>query len=184
MTDRAPARCPRCLGAERFCICDALTCVPCTRRVVVLQHVLEQSEVSNTGRFIPLVLRGAELRPHGVKEAPLVTDDLAGAVLLFPDERAPQPKPSDVTSLVVVDASWSQARRMVQRIPALRSLPRISLKVNAPEKSLRDAPPGGLSTLQALARTLALLGDERAAAALERVHARLVARTLAARGYV
>jgi DTW domain-containing protein YfiP len=112
------------------------------------------------------------------------TEDLAGATLLFPDEAAPPVELATVGTLVVLDASWSQAKRMVQRVPVLRALPRLSLRVDAPVKSLRDAPPGGLSTLQAVAQALAMLGDASAAAALERVHERLVARTIAARGYL
>jgi len=177
-------RCPRCLGAERFCICDALVPVRARTRVVVLQHALEQSEVSNTGRFVPLVLKNAELRLHGARGGPARVEDLSGATLLFPGEGAPPVDLARVSTLVVVDASWSQARRMVQRVPVLRGLPRLALAVPAPARSLRDAPPGGLSTLQAVARALGSLGDATAAAALDEVHERLLARTVAARGYV
>jgi DTW domain-containing protein YfiP len=151
-----------------------------------LQHALEASKVSNTGRFVPLVLAGAELRPLGAKEAPFDASGLsdAGTALLFPDLGAPSVPVEDVRRLVVVDASWSQARRMLQRVPALRTLPRLSLTVTAPARSLRAAPPGALSTLQAVARALDLLGDAEAGAALERVHGLLLERTLGARGYV
>lgn len=178
------ARCPRCLGGPGSCLCEALVPVDTRVRVVVLQHVLEASKLSNTGRFVTEVLRPSELRLYGAQGSPPPVEDLAHATLLFPGAG-----PSDATlpasrSLLVLDASWSQARRMVQRLPALRALPRLSLKVDAPQKSLRDAPPGGLSTLQAVARALALWGEDEAATALEDVHARLFARTLAARGYV
>lgn len=180
------SRCPRCFGGPRFCICDVLAPVPARVPVVLLQHVLEPSKVSNTGRFVPLTLSNAELRVFGAKDAPLVEDDLAapGTVLLFPDDAAPPLQPEDVRRLVVVDASWSQAKRMVQRVPVLRGLPRLSLAVTTPEKSLRDAPPGGLSTVQAVAHALAWLGDDDTAKALHRVHDALLQRTIAARGYV
>lgn len=179
-------RCPRCLGAPRFCICDALSIVTARTNVTLLQHVLEPSKVSNTGRFVPLTLSNADVRVFGAKDTPLVTDDLEqpGTALLFPDDGAPPLGPADVRRLVVIDASWSQAKRMVQRVPVLRHLPRLSLAVTAPEKSLRDAPAGGLATIQAVARALAWLGDDDAAAALDRAHAALLQRTLAARGYV
>ncbi|MEW6435039.1 MAG: tRNA-uridine aminocarboxypropyltransferase [Myxococcota bacterium] len=179
-------RCPRCLGAPRFCICDALAAVPAKVPVALLQHALEAPKVSNTGRFVPLTLSNAQARVFGARDTPLAADDLAapGTVLLFPDDAAPPLAPRDVKRLVVVDASWSQAKRMVQRVPALRRLPRLSLAVTAPQKSLRDAPPGGLSTLQAVARALAWLGDDEAAGALEQAHDALLRRTVAARGYV
>lgn len=179
-------RCPRCLGAPRFCICDALSIVTAKTNVTLLQHVLEPSKVSNTGRFVPLTLSNADLRVFGAKDAPLAADDLGapGTVLLFPDDAAPPLAPVDVRRLVVVDASWSQAKRMVQRVPVLRRLPRLALSVTTPEKSLRDSPPGGLSTLQAVAHALAWLGDDEAAKALHHVHDALLRRTIAARGYV
>lgn len=154
--------------------------------VVLLTHVLEPAKVSNTGRFVALTLANAQARVFGAQDAPLDAGDLdaPGTVLLFPDDAAPPLAPRDVQRLVVVDASWSQAKRMVQRVPALRRLPRVSLAVTAPQKSLRDAPPGGLSTLQAVARALAWLGDDEAAGALERAHDALLRRTVAARGYV
>jgi DTW domain-containing protein YfiP len=85
---------------------------------------------------------------------------------------------------VVLDASWSQARRMVQRLPPLRALPRWSLEVTDPAPSLRRAPRGGLSTLQAIAHAVERLEGEAAARPVHALHQDLVARTLAARGYL
>ncbi len=154
--------------------------------VVLLQHALECAKVSNTGRFVPLTLSNAELRVVGAKDTPGRVEDLvaAGTALLFPDDSAPPLPVSSVRRLVVLDASWSQARRMVQRIPELRRLPRLSLAASPAERSLRDAPPGGMSTVQALARALARLGDSAGAEALEHAHALLLSRTVSARGYV
>jgi DTW domain-containing protein YfiP len=86
--------------------------------------------------------------------------------------------------VVLLDGSWSQVRRMAQRAPPLRRLRRVRLTVERVEPSLRDAPPGGLSTLQALAHAVALLEGATAAAPVFALHQLLVDRTLAARGYV
>jgi DTW domain-containing protein YfiP len=75
---------------------------------------------------------------------------------------------------VVLDATWAQARRMIQRIPALRSLPRISLPPRAPravDPIRQPTVAGGLCTLEAMAGVLHLLGETEAGLALDELHA-------------
>ncbi len=72
---------------------------------------------------------------------------------------------------------------MLQRIPSLRELPRLSLPAPPARERLR-APTvaGGMSTLEAMARALELLGDAGAAARLDAVMAGAVARQRRLRG--
>jgi DTW domain-containing protein YfiP len=159
-------------------------------RFVLVQHVLEVPKVSNTGRLAAEALANLERHVHGAPSdaghdpgAWLRALEAEGTWLLFPGgpTGAPAALPARV---VVLDASWSQARRMVQRLPALRALPRLSLEVPIPEPSLRRAPEGGLSTLQAIGRCVELLEGAETAAAVLALHRALVDRALAARGYL
>jgi DTW domain-containing protein YfiP len=151
-------------------------------RILLLQHVLEVPKVSNTGRLAALGLSSLVL--HLYPQDPL-PEALAepGTWLLFPGGQAALPVPPPA-QLVVLDASWSQARRMAQRVAALRALPRWSLALDDAAPSLRRGPPGGLSTLQALAHALGALEGPSVAMPLHALHRRLVDRTLAARGYL
>jgi DTW domain-containing protein len=175
-------RCERCFGGPSSCLCEGLVPVVTRTRFLLLQHVLEVPKVSNTGRIAALGLRSLERVTYAREPTPADLD-VPGTWLLFPGgtTQVPEPPPARV---VVLDASWSQARHMVQRVPALRALPRFSLEVTAPEPSLRRAPAGGLSTLQAIARCVERLEGASAAAPLQALHDRLVARALAARGYL
>lgn len=156
-------------------------------RFLLVQHVLEVPKRSNTGRVAAEALANLERHLHGApgEGGQRWLEALAGegTWLLFPggEEAVPAPPPA---RLVVLDASWSQARRMVQRLAPLRALPRWSLPVPAPEPSLRRAPPGGLSTLQAIARAVERLEGAEVAAPVHALHRALVERTLAARGYL
>lgn len=151
-------------------------------RVVVIQHVLELSERSNTGRHVAGAWPDTSVRRFGVAGEALALEDLDGAWLLWPGEAsAPPGRP---TTLVVVDASFSQARRMVQKLPQLRALPRLSLVPPPGRRSLRAAPQGGLSTLEAVAEAVARLDGDVAARPLREAHEALVQRQLAQRGYV
>lgn len=178
-----PGRCPRCFGTPEGCVCAHVVPVESSASFVILQHVLEQGKVSNTGRVAALALTRCELRVYGGDAR---VDDLAleGTWLLYPSDEAsvtPSPKPGRV---VVLDASWSQARRMVQRVEVLRRLPRLSLPAVMAAPSLRRAPPGGMSTLQAIARCVEMLDGADVARPLDVLHDELVARVVRSRGYL
>jgi DTW domain-containing protein YfiP len=85
----------------------------------------------------------------------------------------PDPAPE---VLVVLDGSWAQARRMLQRLAPLRDLPRLSLPPRDAERLRRPTVAGGMSTLEAIADALELLGDGEAAGGLRAVHRLAVAR--------
>lgn len=153
-------------------------------RIVVLQHVLELSERSNTGRHAAAAIDSVELRVFGAKDASVKVDDLQGAWLLWPGEPEPGPEVPRPSTLVVLDGSWSQARKMMQRLPELRSLRRWSLAAPEGRRSLRASPPGGMSTLEAIAEAVAVLEGEELGAQVRAVHEALVQKQLAERGYV
>ena len=159
-------------------------------RIVLIQHVLEQTERSNTGRHAAAALSSVELRVFGAKDVPLKVDDLEGSWLLWPGEPPRLPSgqqpiiPSGVEGLVVLDGSWSQSRKMMQRVPELRSLRRWSLPAPAGRRSLRASPPGGMSSLEAIAEALAAVEGEEIGRQVRAVHEALVAKQVAERGYV
>jgi len=155
-------------------------------RVVVIQHVLELSQRSNTIRHSGEVLARLDVRVLGSQEVPLRLDDLRaedGAWLLWPGgvSTVPVPKPKTV---VVLDGSWSQARRMFQRVPELRRLPQWSLVAPEGRRSLREAPPGGMSSLEAVAQAVEALDGVDAARPFHEAHEALVQKQLGQRGYV
>jgi DTW domain-containing protein YfiP len=73
--------------------------------------------------------------------------------------------------LVVLDATWSQARRMFRKLGGLRGLPILRLPDAAmPAARLRESPaPGKVSTIEAIARALRLLEGDEVAVPLERL---------------
>jgi DTW domain-containing protein YfiP len=149
-------------------------------RILLLQHILEPGKKSNTGRVAALALANARLLTYG---APADDFDISvlsepGTWLLYPDGPTAPPDAPAPKQLVVLDASWSQARRMTQRLPALRALPRLALPPPDPGMLRLREPshPSGMSTLDAVARAVALLEGAEAAAPLERLAALRVQR--------
>jgi DTW domain-containing protein YfiP len=70
---------------------------------------------------------------------------------------------------------------MFQRIPELRALPRVSLPGRPAERLREPTVKEGMSTIEALAGALELLGDGPAAAALRHTWSLAVVRGLALR---
>jgi len=168
--------CPRCLYQQHVCLCSSIPALANATRVVIVRHHLERHRSSNSGRLAHLALANSEIVDHGGGEnATLPTLD--GAYLLYPlGEPAytvPEPRPR---TLVVLDATWSQARRMYRKLPALRGLPILRIPEDDREvERLREAPgPGMVSTIEAIARALRLLDGDEIAAPLEALYARAV----------
>ena len=141
-------------------------------RVVIIRHHLERFRSSNSGRLAHLALPNSEIVEHGGSFGPARLRDLDGAWLLFPEgepvHSAPVPPPK---KLIVLDATWSQARRMYRKLDVLRGVPLLRLPDEPmPSARLRESPgPGRVSTIEAIARALRLLEGDRVAAPLEQL---------------
>jgi DTW domain-containing protein YfiP len=173
-------RCDRCNLPPHLCLCAEIPRVETHTRFLILQHVVELRKKSNTGRLAALALANARLLTYGAPDEALDTALLSepGTWLLYPDGPTAPPDAPAPRQLVVLDASWSQARRMTQRIPALRTLPRLVLPPPEPGMLRLREPthPSGMSTLDAIARAVAVLEGPEAAVPLERLAALRVQR--------
>jgi len=178
MAVTADTRCPRCLFVA--CLCADIPVVPTRTRVVIVRHHLERWRTSNTGRLAALALPNCAVVDHGAGH--VVAPDAVprdGAWLVYPEGPvatvAPAPPPA---TLVIVDATWHQTRRMRQRLPALRGLPVLHLPRDAIAVArMRESPgPGLVSTIEAIARALRLVEGDAPADALEALFATAVRR--------
>jgi DTW domain-containing protein YfiP len=142
--------------------------------VVFLRHASERDRLTNTGHWAALALEGSRVLEQGVPGEPLDATGLAapGTWLLYP---SPHPPPADAPPprrIVVPDGTWAQARRIVHRVPELRSMPRLPLPARSDAAGVRRPPRrgvglGGMSTLAAVAAALRVLGDSSAADRLD-----------------
>ncbi|MCO5167436.1 MAG: DTW domain-containing protein [Planctomycetes bacterium] len=195
MGRRANGRLLRCAGCALppdLCLCDALRPIAARTRVVVLMHASERTKPTNTGRLVPRLLEGGEVRLRGAPGAPLDLVDLADParrlLVLDPDGVALDAAEDDArpVTLLVPDGTWRQARRIVTREPGLARATRVRLPAGGPTRyRLRDSgAPTRLATLEAVARALGALEGPAAQAHLEAAFDLLVERTLRLRGAV
>lgn len=178
-------RCPDCAFPGTLCLCDRIPRVAVPIEFVILRHASEIPRLTSTARWAALALAGARIVDYALPGAPLDADPLAldGAWVLFPSAQPTPAGSARPTRIVVPDGTWQQARRMMQRVPALRRLPRLSLPPAAPAPRLRRPPMrGGMSTLEAMAEALRFLGHDAGAAQLLDLHAEAVTRASRLRG--
>jgi hypothetical protein len=126
-----------------------------------------------------MALASSRVLEQGVPGEPLDASELdaPGTWLLYPSPHPPPPGTLPPRRIVVPDATWAQARRIVHRVPAIQRLPRLPLPAAvaaATSPGLRRPPRrgvglGGLSTLEAVAAALRVLGEPGAADGLERL---------------
>lgn len=167
----APHRCPRCRFPAPGCLCPALPALRTGIEFVFVRHASERDRLTNTGHWAALALQGSAVVEQGAPEAPLDEATLGGegCWALFPSPHPPAEDAPRPRRIVVPDGTWAQARRIMQRVPALRALPRLALAAPVrPRPRLREPTvAGGMSTLEAVAAALRALGEADAAERLE-----------------
>ena len=162
--------CPRCGRPLGVCLCPHLVEITTRTRVLILQHPRESTVPVGTARLAELGLVnlvrhvGTEFADCEPVRAALA-DPLAPPILLFPGEGAKdltREAPTGPTTLVVIDGSWSEARKTLRRNPELRRLPRYGLGAGPPSRYRirREPRPDCLSTIEAIARALAILEND------------------------
>ncbi len=168
----APHRavCGRCRRPASVCYCAHLVSLETRTRVLLLQHPRERRTPIGTARLAHLCLPGSELRVGvdfdddlSVQRA-LAEADAAGrpAHLLFPGPRAidlAEAKLGGPITLVVVDGTWWQARKLLKRNARLAALPQIRFTPPAPSRyRIRREPADDyVATVEALAHVLGAL---------------------------
>lgn len=183
--DTPPRRCPGCGLLPRLCLCPALAArraqLACATRVLLVRHTAEAIKPSGTAKLVAATLPDARVVDWGLASGPhevlaALVEAKPRGVLVFPG--AGPPPPAHVDTLVVLDGTWAQAKRMLQRVPGLAAWPRLSLP--APQVALprlrRGARPEEMSTLEAVVAALAARGEADGAAALAEVMREFVAR--------
>jgi DTW domain-containing protein YfiP len=152
---------------ETVCYCRHLTSINTATRVVFLQHPRERDVAIGTARMAHLCLPNSELHV-GVdwQSSPMlaraISDPARPAALLYPGPEAidvARQPPSGPITLVVVDGTWSQTKKLVRANPVLRALPRYAFRPPSPsEYRIRREPHEDcVSTIEALVHVLGIL---------------------------
>jgi len=186
------SHCPRCYQRREICICPILPTVQTRTEFLVLRHIYEAERPSNTGRLVALAMPNSRIIPCGggtrIGLSPIDDEFLRapGTWLLWPDGAGMNAYVSDPTPpdrVIVIDATWQQARRLYSRTPVLRTLPRLVLSapIRWRDRLREQHRSDGMSTIEAVAAAVAKLEGGEAARPLEILYDELVRRTISLR---
>ena len=186
------SHCPRCYQRREICLCPILPTVKTRTEFLILRHIYEAERPSNTGRLVALTMPNSRIIPcgGGTRIGLSPVDDeflrLRGTWLLWPDGTGTQPDISDLTlpsRVVIIDATWQQARRLYGSMPVLRALPRLVLPapIQCRERLREQHRSDGMSTLEAVAAAVTKLEGIETAMPLEELYDELVRRTTSLR---
>lgn len=153
--------CLTCRRPRSVCWCHALMPVDSRTRVVFIQHPREARVPVSTCRMAHLSLPNSELHVALKAEGDARLESvcaLPGTAVLFPSESATdvdalaEPPPH----LVVVDGTWSNAKKVVEKCPVLSRLPRLKFQPERPGNyRIRKEPAEHcLATIEAVAHVL------------------------------
>lgn len=153
--------CWTCRRPSSVCCCGDIRRLPSRTKVIFLQHPAEARVGVSTGRMAHLSLPNSHffvgLTATGHDELEQLCSG-EGVALLFPSPSATDVK--DVTvpvrTLVVVDGTWSTAKKIVERCPLLSALPRLRFTPPRPGNyRIRKEPAlHCLATIEATAMVL------------------------------
>jgi len=163
--------CYRCFWPKALCWCSSITPMPTRTRFAFLMHPKEfKQEKAGTGRLTHLCLpnskihMGAEFETHEEVQA-LLRDPRYYPMLVYPGPDAvnlshSQPATALIREtlargdrtllLLLLDATWASARKMLRLSPSLQRLPRLMFTPTAPSRYVIKQQPqeGCLSTLE------------------------------------
>ncbi len=166
--------CYRCFWPQAHCWCDRVIPIVTKTRFVFLMHPKEyRHEKAGTGRLTHLSLPNSEIIvgvefDEDPRLAELGADPSHQVVLLYPGQGAinlSEPRNMARTALdkplvvLVIDATWSCARKMLKLSPSLQRLPRVMFTPSAPSRFVIKAQPvaGCLSTIESVHEVLSAL---------------------------
>ncbi|MBY6199574.1 tRNA-uridine aminocarboxypropyltransferase [Vibrio hangzhouensis] len=161
--------CTHC-GFTHNCYCEAIPTIASDLYLTLLTHPNELGRATNTGKLIAKMLAQAEITEWQRKQpCPRCTGDsnLHPPVLLFPSENSVsiadwQAQHPGKSHFIVLDATWQEAKKMLNRSTWLQSLPQVHIEsAQASQYQLRrNQQSGNLCTFEVCAQLVRELGDE------------------------
>ena len=180
-------RCQRCLLPQKNCLCATIQPQPARSRFCLVMFDTEPMKPSNTGRLIADVLPDTQAFGWSRTEPDpqllaAVKSEHYQPLVVFPasyadadrDVLTRPPLTGKPPLFILLDGTWTEARKMFRKSPWLDAFPVMSLNVTTPSRyTLREAHGVGQHcTAEVAAALLEQAGDLAAAAELHHYFAR------------
>ncbi len=165
--------CQRC-GFTHQCICSLTPTLESSVNIALLTHENELQRDTNTGKLLQQTLPNCHSYVWQRKSAPtdlmaMINDDAIQALLLFPSEQSVEvsevtkdyPVESHKLLFIVLDATWQEAKKMMNKSPWLKDIPQVHLTPNLDSAYTlrRNQDSGHLCTCEVGSLLLSQLGE-------------------------
>ena len=142
-------------------------------KLFLLTHEQELNKPTNTGSIAlqnggGVVERILWQRVNPNRELVKLIDNNE-ALLLYPGEDENNVKIEDYENIIIIDSTWQESRKILNKSSYLKNAPRANLKVSVDSayQLRRNQVPGGLCTIECVIEVLKIKGDNRLALKLE-----------------
>lgn len=167
--------CLTCNRSKATCFCKYTKPFDTRTRFVILMHPKEyKRQRTGTGRVTRLSLTGSMLFvgedfTHHAQLNALLADETLYPMLLFPGEKAlnlSTALPSEMTArvplVIIIDATWASARKIVRLSENLAPLRRVTFDCKDPSGFVikRQPDPAALSTIEATFHILDIFNEK------------------------
>jgi DTW domain-containing protein YfiP len=188
--------CEGCGLNKAFCLCASIPRLELKTLVTLIIQTRESKKPSNTGLLAIKALTHSEVFVRGLPGQALDFSKILKPnyqpLLLFPSDDAQTLSKKWLSQfnlpiqLLVPDGSWRQASKIHHRHTELDSIPRVKINdLNTRPLHLRkETKPEGMSTLEAIAKALAIIEDQSVGSSLTELYELKLSRTLKARGVI
>ncbi len=149
--------CKQCLRPKKVCLCNDLASINNEIKLLIIQHPQEVNHPFNTGIIASQCLTNSE-----VIIAEKLNDNLLSqldnhSALLYPNtppflQEPPVKQNLPIKQLIVIDATWRKAKKILFLNPQLQQLPRLSLSGNLTSnyQIRKTSIPNGLATIESI----------------------------------
>lgn len=181
--------CPTC-GFQFNCMCSLMPKLTSEHNILLLMHPNELKRDTNTGQLLEQCQLNIERVIWDRKQPPaelltLLADPSRYPVLLFPCEESItledvvlQSQQQTKTPLfIILDATWQEARKMINKSRWLEGIPTMGLSASADSQYQlrRNQQQGNLCTFEVAAHVLGQLGEQNNQQQMQRFFAHYLA---------
>ncbi|XP_023341161.1 DTW domain-containing protein 2 [Eurytemora carolleeae] len=164
--------CSDCERPSRVCLCEYISKprIKLRTSIIILQHPDEEKRAIRTGKLLELGLESDNFKIFRGKKFPGKFPELVkifqcpGTRLLYPGQDSRvlteiSPPDPNISSIVLLDGTWDQAKKMFIRNQGLQALPKIMLNLSCKSiYTVRTQPNEScLSTLETAVHSVALI---------------------------
>ncbi|MCJ2378738.1 DTW domain-containing protein [Vibrio sp. ZSDZ34] len=176
--------CRKC-GFQYNCYCDAIPSITSQLNFTLLTHPNERSRATNTGAILTRLLSNVdvELWARQIPSEKLVTlPSPQQAVVLYPSDNSTEISTlcdQDVSQahIIVLDATWQEAKKMLLRSPWLNALPKVHVAASQTSQYQlrRNQQAGNLCTFEVVSEVIAVLESQQTALRMQEFFAHYLA---------